>query len=218
MKELIRQILKEYTEPKVTFKVIGNIYNTINEAAKYSNFRPGEQIFKPSFEKPTSHFKPEIPREIFNLINDEIKQTNPFFGHFIDKHTGEKKRAEFHIIPTKHYIDRLYRLNDPNYQIGGKNYNPKLSNPSPLEGIDMIVNNRDRLSQEILTKRIKDGDEVEVSSIDGSKLNLIVKFDHKNTFKNVPVYLLHLKTQIKGDGFYDKKNQKQIKVHPTPIK
>jgi hypothetical protein len=67
MKELIRQILKEYTEPKVTFKVIGNIYNSINEAAKYSNFRPGEQIFKPSFEKPTSHFKPEIPREMMKL-------------------------------------------------------------------------------------------------------------------------------------------------------
>lgn len=218
MKELIRQILREYTEPKVTFKVIGNIYDSINEAAKYNNFRTGEQIFKPSVEKHTSNFRPIIPREVTDLINDEIKQTNPFFGHFIDKHTGEKKRIEFYIIPTQHYKDRLFRLDDPNYQIDSKNYNPKLSNPSPLEGIDMIVNNRDRLAQEILTKRIKDGDEVEVSSIDGSKLNIIVKFDHKNTFKNVPVYLLHLKTQIKGDKFYDKKNQKQIKVHPNPIK
>ena len=218
MKELIRQILREYTEPKITFKVIGNIHDSINESAKYGNFRTGEQVFKPSFEKQPPHFKPEIPRDIFDLINNEIKQTNPFFGHFIDKHTGEKKRVEFHIIPTKHYIDRLYRLSYPNFQVGGKNYNPKLTNPLPLEGIDMIVNNRDKLAQEILTKRIKDGDEVEVSSIDGSKFNIIITLNHKKTLKNVPQYLIHLKTQIKGDNFYDKKHQKQIKVHPNPTK
>jgi|688.fasta_scaffold882393_2 hypothetical protein len=218
MKDLIKQILREYTEPTVTFKVVGNVGNNINEAAKFGNFSTGEKIYKPSYEKSKSEFKPEVPKEVYDLINTEIKQVNPFFGHFVDKYTGEKKRIEFNLATTKHYIDRLYRLSDPEFQPGGKKFNPKLVTPTPLEGIDMIVNNRDKLTQEIVTKRIKDRDEVEISSIDGSRLNVIVIFDYKKTTKNVPVYTIHLKNQIKGDKFYDKRWQKQLKVYPYPTK
>ena len=136
MKDLIRQILKEYTETKVTIRVVGNVGNNINE----------------------SHFKPEIPKEIYSLINDRVKDINPFYGEFIDKKTGELNKVEFSIQPTKHYVDRLFRTSDPEHQPGEKKYNPRIIDPSPLEGIEMLINNKDRLAEEILTKRIKDRD------------------------------------------------------------
>jgi hypothetical protein len=197
MKDLIRQILREYVEPKTIIRVVGNVGNNINESSK-------------------SQIKPEIPKEIYSLINDRVKGINPFYGEFIDKKTGELNKVEFFIQPTKHYIDRLFRTSDPEHQPGGKKYNPKIVNPSPLEGIEMLINNKDRLAEEILTKRIKDRDEVEVIAIDGSKLNLIVVFDYINKIKNIPKYTLHLKNQIKGDRFFQKKNQKNLKLYPNP--
>jgi len=194
VKDLIKKILKEYTETKVTIRVVGNVGNNINE----------------------SHFKPEIPKEIYSLINDRVKNINPFYGEFIDKKTGELNKVEFFIQPTKHYIDRLFRTSDPEHQPGGKKYNPRIVDPSPLEGIEMLINNKDRLAQEILTKRINDRDEVEVVAIDGSKLNLIVIFDYENKIKNVPKYTLYLKNQIKGDRFFQNKNQKNLKLYPNP--
>lgn len=193
MRDLIKKVIKEYVEPKVIFRVVGNVGKYINES--------------------NSKFNPQIPREIYSLINDKVKEVNPFYGFFTDKKTGEEKKVEFKINVTKHYIDRIFRLSDPEHQLGGKKYNPKIVNPNPLEGVDLLIINKDRLAEEILTKRIKDGDEVEVIDVDGSKFSMIVIFDDDSRNKNILKYTLHLKNQMKGDTFYKRRNQKTLKLH-----
>ena len=191
MEVLIKQILREFVDNKVEIKVIGNVSDLLNE-----QINPVEL---------------NISKEI---ISRRLRRINPFVGNFKDKRTGKDRAVEFVINPKEHYIKRTYRLSDPEYKETGKHYDPKLSNPGPLEGIDLIYNNRNKIAEQILIGRIKDNDIVEVSSADGSNYHMIVKFD-KQYGKN-PRYELTLVTQIKGAQFYDKKSQSKLKLYPNP--
>jgi hypothetical protein len=184
MNQSIKNILREFVEKMVSFEVVGN-YLTESDGKK---------------------FVPIISQEVRQLINSKLSFINPFIGTFIDKKTGTEKKVAFEIIPTKHYLDRLYRKDDPKYTD-----NTKLSNPFPLEGIDFLYDNRDRLAEEIMTKRINDGDIVVVRRFYDILYSVVVSLDRKNT-KNIPLYHLHLKTQIKGDNFYGKRGQKELKI------
>jgi hypothetical protein len=62
-----------------------------------------------------------------------------------------------------------------------------------------------------MTKRINDGDIVAVKRYYDTLYSVVVSLDRKNT-KNIPLYQLHLKTQIKGDNFYGKRGQKELKI------
>jgi hypothetical protein len=191
MEVLIRQILREFVDNKVEIKVIGNVSDLLNEQINPVDFN--------------------ITKEI---ISRRLRRINPFVGNFKDKRTGDDKTVEFVINPKPHYLNRTFRLSDPEYIEGGKHYDPKLSNPSPLEGIDLIYNNRNKLAEQILIGRIKDGDVVEVSSADGSNYHMIVSFDKE--YGKVVRYQLTLVTQIKGAPFYGKKSQSKLKLYPNP--
>jgi hypothetical protein len=191
MEVLIRQILREFVDNKVEIKVIGNVSDLLNEQINPVDFN--------------------ITKEI---ISRRLRRINPFVGNFKDKRTGDDKIVGFVINPKPHYLNRTFRLSDPEYKETGKHYDPKLSNPGPLEGIDLIYNNRDKIAEQILIGRIKDNDIVEVSSADGSNYHMIVKFD-KQYGKN-PRYELTLVTQIKGAQFYGKKSQSKLKLYPNP--
>jgi hypothetical protein len=191
MEVLIKKILREFVEDKTTFRVIGNFKELIKE-----NIDPVEL---------------NITKEI---IFRRLRRINPFVGNFTDKRTGQDKSVEFIINPKTHYLNRTFRLSDPEYIKGGKHYDPKLSNPSPLEGIDLIYNNKNKLAEQILIGRIKDGDVVEISSADGSNYHMIVSFDKE--YGKVVRYQLTLVTQIKGAQFYGKKSQSKLKLYPNP--
>jgi hypothetical protein len=191
MEHLIKRLLREFAEEELTFKVIGNISNIISE-----------QI---------DPIELNISKEI---INRRLQRISPFVGEFKDKRTGQDKTVEFIINPKNHFVNRLHRLSDPEYKEKGKHYDPKLSNPSPLEGIDLIYNNRNKLAEQILIGRIKDGDVVEISSADGSNYHMIVSFDKQ--YGKTPRYVLTLVTQIKGAEFYGKKYQHKLRLYPNP--
>jgi hypothetical protein len=191
MEKLIRKLLKEFVDSKTTIRVIGSVNDLISE-----------------------HIDPvelNISREI---VNRRLKRISPFIGNFRDKRTGQDKTVEFLINPKNHFVNRLHRLSDPEYKEKGKHYDPKITNPSPLEGIDLIYNNRNKLAEQILIGRIKDGDVVEISSADGSNYHIIVKFDKQ--YGNSPRYVLTLVTQIKGVEFYGKKSQSKLRLYPNP--
>jgi len=191
MEKLIKKLLKEFVESKITIRVIGSVNDLINE-----QINPVEL---------------NISKEI---IYRRLKRISPFIGNFKDKRTGEDKTVEFTINPKVHYVDRLYRLSDPAYKVGGKQYNPKIVNPSTLEGIDLIYNNRNKLAEQILIGRIKDGDVVEVTTADGSNYHMIISFD-KQYGKNQR-YELTFISQIKGAEFYGKKYNLKLKLYPNP--
>lgn len=191
MEHLIKRLLREFAEEELTFKVIGNISNIISEQINPIDLNISKEI-----------------------VNRRLKRISPFVGNFTDKRTGQDKTVEFLVNPKNHFVNRLHRLSDPEYKEKGKHYNPKITNPSPLEGIDLIYNNRNKLAEQILIGRIKDGDVVEISSADGSNYHMIVEFDKQ--YGNSPRYVLTLVTQIKGVDFYGKKSQSKLRLYPNP--
>ena len=188
MEVLIKKLLREFVENKTTFRVIGKFTDLIKE---------------------------DIETNISNeIISRRLRRINPFIGNFTDKRTEKDKSVEFIINPKPHYIKRTFRLSDPEYNETGKRYDPNISNPSPLEGIDLIYNNRDKLAEQILIGRIKDGDIIEISSADGSNYHMIVRFDIE--YNKPPRYQLTLITQIKGVEFYGKKYNSKLRLYPNP--
>ena len=191
MEYFIKRILKEFVDSKTTIRVIGSVNDIINE-----------QI---------DPIELNISKEI---IDRRLKRINPFIGNFTDKRTGQNKTVEFFINPKTHFINRLFRLSEPEYKENGNHYDPKLSNPSPLDGIDLIYNNKNKLAEQILIGRIKDGDIVEITSADGSNYHMIVSFDKQ--YGKIPRYSLSLVTQIKGAECYGKKYQHKLRLYPNP--
>ena len=188
MQMLIKQILREFVDKKnVKFLVIGKFVGNLNE--DIDRKKKGEAWYQ---------------------IRDYLSSLSPFVGKYFDKKQNKEKEISFSLKLTDHFVERTYRLDDPGYQINGKFYDSQIVNPDIFEGVDLLARNSDELARSIGSGYIKDNDVVEVSSIDGSKYHMIVKFDELYTS---PVhYELILMTQIKGTNFYGKKYQKRLRL------
>lgn len=193
MENLIKRVLREFVESEVKFNVIGNINNLITEDINPINLNIAKEV-----------------------ISRNLRRINPFQGNFIDKKTGKSKIVNFTISPTKHYIERLFRLSEPEYQVNGKSFDPKIVNPEYLEGIDLLYSNRDKLAEQILIGRIKDGDVVQITAADGSNYHMIVKFFSQHS--DLENFNLILFTQIKGVEFFDKKYNNKLRLFPNTTK
>jgi hypothetical protein len=193
MDKLIRKIIKEFVNSKVSFEVIGNISNLINEDINPIDLNIAKSV-----------------------TSARLKKINPFQGNFTNKRTGKSQSVNFKISPTIHYIERKFRLSDPEYKEGGRLYNPKIVDPDYLEGIDLIYNNRDKLAEQIMIGRIKDGDLVEITAADGSNYHMFVKFE--NHYADMKDFELILVTQIKGTEFLGKRYDAKIRLFPNPEK
>jgi hypothetical protein len=202
MKKIIKNVLKEFVSSKeITIEVIGNLSDT-NLKLIYENSH-----------KSRINLPPEI-RLLADLEYEKLKNTlktiNPFTGSFIDKYTKVEKSVDFIIIPTYHYVERLFRKEDPEYA-----NDERVVDPTPFEGVDLIIFNKDRLAQEILTKRIQHNNVVNITTKNGIKYQILVNFFDKLEQKSKKTYVLTLITQLKGDKFNEltKGVDKQIKLY-----
>jgi hypothetical protein len=187
VKNLITQILREFVDSSdIEIKILGPDYKiTLNE--KIENY---------------------VPQEIVNIVDEFVEFNSPFQGEFIDKKTNKKKTYTFYLDVTDHYINRLYRTMDPKYSADTEN-NRKIINPSTLEGLYMIVDNADKLAEQLAIGRIKDNFKVELSSKKMPKYSVIVDFDEVSSGNKFKLSLL---TQIKGVDFYDKKENFKLSL------
>lgn len=75
-----------------------------------------------------------------------------------------------------------------------------------------MYDNRDKLAEQILTGRIKDGDLVKITSADGSNYHMIVKFNsHYSDMENFEIILI---TQIKGVDLLSKRYNNRLNLYP----
>jgi hypothetical protein len=188
MRDLIKKILNEFVDNQsVKFLVIGEFVGNLNE--QIDKKKKGEAWFK---------------------LKNYASSVSPFIGRYFDKRLNKEKEISFSLVIKDHFVERSFRLDDPSYQINGKNYNPEIVNPGLFEGINLILKNSDELAKSIGSGYIKDNDMVEMSTIDGSRYHMVVKFDELYRF---PLhYELILLTQIKGTSFFGKKYQKRLKI------
>ena len=200
MDNLIRRVLKEFVDSKwVGIEVVGNLTDSQSKLIRENVY--GARI----------KFSPEVKKQVnseFEYLKDKLKIVNPFNGSFTDKFTGVEKSIEFNIVPTYHYVERLFRKEDPKY----KN-DERVVNPSPYEGINLLLYNKDRLAQEILTKRIKNNDLVRIETKDGTHYQILVTFNEILSKEKGSAYNLILVNQIKGQGLHFHNADREIRVN-----
>jgi len=200
MKNLIRNILKEFVDSKwVNIQVVGNLSEKQSKLIR-------ENVYNKKIK-----FSPEVKKQIdleYKYLEDKLKIVNPFTGSFTDKFTGIEKSIEFNIIPSYHYVERIFRKEDPKYS-----NDERVVNPSPYEGVDLLLYNKDRLAQEIFTKRIKHNDLVRIETKDGSNYQMLVTFNDSSKSKKDVSYNLVLINQIKGKGLHFYKADKEVRVN-----
>jgi hypothetical protein len=196
MDKIINKVLREYIKDDVVLRRVGSV----------------DPIYFKILEEDKKKSKIEIPIQARPILDGYLRKINPFYGTYQDKNKGTEGRIKFNIKYDTHYLERLFRLSDPEYQEGGKFYNSRIMNPKYLEGFDFIKNAADKFAQQIYLRNIDDGDIVEATAVsDGKLYSVIVKM---NEFKDrEPSYTLYLKTQIKGVPFFGKKHQKRIRLN-----
>jgi hypothetical protein len=195
MKELIRQVLREYTEPKVTIKIVGWYNGNTPDTIINENY-----IWK---------VNPEGCRQSWNFLINYLRDVNPIKESFIklnkNNPTGKGELLEglMRIVLTHHYVERLFRLDDPKYTPGSVNNRKNLIiNPGLTEGIDLITKNSNQIFKKIMLTPENSRDKLllEIKSNKGGTLyNIVVNVDEKSISNNV--FDLILITQIKGVNF-----------------
>lgn len=181
MKHLIRTILREYIDNKeITIKVIGNVKNL--KLVKENIFGGDVNL--------DSETRSEVD-SVFNEIKNKLGYLGSVVGSYVDRVSGQKQMYELNINVSYHYVERLFRKEDPKY----KN-DERVVNPDKYEGIDLILYNKDKLAQAIGTKQVKNNDVVKISTKDGSNYHLLIQVDeNKKRSYNITLF-----NQIKGKG------------------
>ena len=150
MKELIRQILREYTGPKVTITEIS----------------PDSSILKNILleQEEDNHIFYDNEGNVVNIngvareLKDYFKnhynftEENPkvFCGRFNSKGCGLKFILnEKDPFGNNHFVERIYRTTSGDYRPNGSKYNPKLVNPGKFEGLDLFFDNIDKIIEVI---------------------------------------------------------------------
>jgi|LakMenEpi03Aug12_release.lakeMendotaPanAssembly.Ray.scaffolds.fasta_scaffold43298_8 hypothetical protein len=200
MKNLIRNILKEFVDSKwVNIQVVGNLSEKQSKLLR-------ENVYSADIK-----FSPEVKKQVdleYKYLKDKLKIINPFTGSFTDKFTGVEKTIEFNIIPGYHYVERMFRKEDPKYS-----NDERVVNPSPYEGVNLLLYNKDRLAQEIFTKRIRHNDLVRIETKDGSNYQMLVTFNDSSKSKKDMSYNLVLINQIKGKGLHFYTSDKEVRLN-----
>jgi hypothetical protein len=151
MKNLIRKVLREYTEPKVTIYQISEdspiLKNILNEQGSSKNGFYDDEGNKININS--------VKRELaqYFKLHYNLPSNNPsyFCGKFnikSDKCLIKFRLENEHSI-RDHFVERIYRLSQPDYQIDGKMYNKSLVDPSKFEGINLFFDNIDNIISKI---------------------------------------------------------------------
>jgi hypothetical protein len=173
-------------------------------------------------------------RKVKNAIKQISKWPNDILcgRETVVKKNGKDKRfckSKFKVIPTDHYLKRLYRLSDYRYMkpnLQNKNfpsvgifYDKDIVNPDVTEGIYFIEKIISKIAEKL--ENIKWDDTIPPSK------NFMAK-DVKNKYfivfnvtlnKNTGVYDLYLITQIKGiDNFKTSRGKNPIKLYEKKIR
>lgn len=196
MEHLIKKIIKEYSKDDVILRRVGSV----------------DPLYFKIVEENKKKTKIPIPPQAKPILDRYISKINPFYGTYKDTKNNKEGQIKFNIKYDTHYLERLFRLSDPEYQEGGKFFNNRITNPQYYEGIDFVRKAADKFAQQIFLGNLGDGDIVEGTAMsDGKLYSVIIKM---NEFKDKePTYTLYLKTQIKGAPFFGKKHQKKIRLN-----
>ena len=123
MKELIKEILKDYHNQIKSIRIISD--SEYNLFEQYENLTPRELV------------TPELKKK----VNSYLEEKYPIKG-VVKYKDGKKSIYTFKIVFTEHWYERLFRKNDPEYK-----EDPNIVNPDYRETIDLIVKGANKLAK-----------------------------------------------------------------------
>ena len=121
-----------------------------------------------------------------------LENINPFEGHYFLSKQETILTYNFRISTTERFITKFLREKYENPVGKYRNYNPQL-----LEGVQLVYNNRNNLTDIIFNKRTKDG-RVMLTTKDSSMYTVIVGINQRNVKGYKHFYELTLISQLKG--------------------
>jgi hypothetical protein len=204
MKDLIKKILKEYFTSEIKIEVIGwYSSDLLEELIKNSNLL---------LEVRPDYIYPASWNTAVKTIDTYLKKpsNNPIKTSFIDNNAVER-RGTLNIKPSDHYIERLFRTDDPKYKPGEKEYDPNIVDPGLLEGLQLIKQNSSTILKAIMSTKNPHGLVLKVSTTTKDYTMIITVSDEKKS-----KFDLNLVTQIKGTQLRNVKlkNPKLVSVNP----
>jgi len=139
-------------------------------------------------------------KNIENIVNLRLKSINPFFGNFSNDKLNKVKGVEFEIKPLEHWYEKFLRS-----YIEGDEY----INPDPLEGIDIIYNNKDYFA-----RLIENRPGIQPQILNGYRVMIRCKktfyteicFFKKNKskqFQDISLWEIELQSSMKGKKYLD---------------
>jgi hypothetical protein len=209
MKDLIRQILREYVEPKVTIYQISEDSPILKNILLEQN--DDNHIFYDNDGNVVniSRVAQELKNYFKSFYNFTEENPKVFCGRFNSKGCGLKfvlnERDPFR---NNHFVERIYRVTSGDYRPNGTKYNPKLVNPGKFDGLDLFFNNIDKIIEVIELNNIP-GKNKKPWSIPDTKSFYMIKLDNlfsimfeleKNNIEGQGKgYIVKFLTQLKGE-------------------
>jgi hypothetical protein len=202
MKQIIRRVLKEHielTEIHLNEIVLDSSFNSflLNEGNATIEYPKSLYYELKKYIESKYNWPPTINNSWCSDIKEKIDKKNNLV-----KYTCKKN---FSIQVTDHWIQRLFRVNEPDYK-SGKYKDIKIKNPSKTEGIDLLFNSKNKINDFIdnsVSWSQPEKKYILLRQGDYSTILLISK-ESKGT------YNIMLITQIKGAKFHDTPELKKI--------
>lgn len=196
MKDLIRRVLKEYVNKDII------TLEEINLPDGFLNIL----IFEGKANvKIPSNLEKELMSYISKKYNWPPTVEERWCSDIKEKENNKTKTITkscnkvFNFNLTYHWLQRLFRSEEKDYQKDGKYYNKKIVNPEKTEGIDLFFNSKEKINDFI--------DNSKEWSVNARKTILLSK-DKYQTIISIKKekkgeYTAEFLTQIKGERFFD---------------
>jgi hypothetical protein len=195
MKQIIRRVLKEHielTEIHLNEIILDSSFNSflLNEGKSTIEYPRSLDNELKKYIEGKYNWPPTINNSWCSNIEEKINKKNNLV-----KYTCKKNIT---IQVTDHWIQRLFRADEPEYKIG-KYKDIKIKNPSKTEGIDLLFNSKSKINDFIdnSTNWVSSQEKyVMLSQGDYSTILTIIKELNKT-------YTIKFITQIKGTKFHN---------------
>ena len=206
MRDLIRTVLKEYvSQETITLEEIflpeGLFEYLLNEGKATVNIPKG-------LEKELNNYiqsKFNWPPNVDSVWCSDIREKENLEKKIVTYSCNKK----FTFNLGTHWLQRLFREEEPEYKKGGKWENKTIKNPSKKEGINLFFNSKEKINDFI------DGETSWRPSTDRTILLTSGDFQEILTIRKEMIgkgnYFVTFITQIKGEKFFDTPELRKVK-------
>jgi len=196
MKSLIRKILNEFVDKDVITLEELNIPNSffnslINEGRSTVSIPKGLEKELMDYIRNKFNWPPTIDKKWCSDIKEKEDKENNLIRYSCNK--------KFDFKLTNHWLQRLFRKDEPEYKPGGRWSHKNIINPTKKEGINLFFNSKEKINDYIDNAKNWSPNESKFILLSQNNYQLIIALKKEKKGD----YTAEFITQIKGERFFD---------------